>query len=226
MPLIPGKLPPGTCYGTPQQMLEVFSQHLSTTGSEQGTLYTTTSTVPTVVDPLEPFPRIWVDRKAENSPIVKVYGGVTGQNWIQAGAQTLFKQFGTLNTPGGNNTGYAFEAFTLPPRSVIHWVAYYVAVNFVSIASPSNNVTIELLLDPTGTSNPFAGPDLGTLISTPFDVNPGNLPEKASFVPGFSGDIFGKYSAYSKVWAQFGPDNSAFESGLVNIWLNYSQLQG
>jgi len=226
MPLIPGKLPPGTCYGTPQQMLEVFSQHLSTTGSEQGTLYTTTYSVPTVVDPLEPFPRIWVDRTAANSPIVKVYGGDTGQNWVQAGAQTLFKQFGTLNTIGANNGAYAFEAFNLPPRSVIHWVAYYVAVKFVSTASPSANITVDLFLDPTGTSNPFPVSNRGTLLGSAFDVNPENLPEKPSFVPGLTGDTFGKYSTTSKVWAQFGPNNSTFDAGLVNIWLNYSQLQG
>ena len=227
MPLIPGRLPPGTCYGTPQQMLEVFSQHLSTTGSEQGTLYTTTSAVPTVVDPLEPFPRIWVDRTTANSPIVKVYGGDTGQNWVQAGAQTLFKQFGTLNTLGANTDKYAFEAFTLPPRSIIHWIAYYVAVKFVPTASPSADTTVNLLLDPGGTENPFIAPNLGTVLGTSIDVNPaGALPEKPSFVPGLTGDTFGKYSTTSKVWAQFGPNNSTFSAGLVNIWLNFSQLQG
>jgi hypothetical protein len=202
-------------------MLEVFSQHLSTTGSEQGTLYTTTSAVPTVVDPLEPFPRIWVDRSTENSPIVKVYGGDTGQNWVQAGPQILFKQFGTLNTPGGNNTARAFEAFTLPPRSVIHWIAYYVATPFVSVSATSSPITVSLHLDPTG-DNPFA-PNNNAVFGSPLTAS--SVSQGPSFLPSLNQDIFSKYSTSSKVWAQFGP-NSTFSAGLLNIWLNFSQLQG
>jgi hypothetical protein len=198
---------------------------MSTTGSEQSTLYTTEEfSTPTVVDPIEPYPRIWVDRPTLNSPVLKVYGGQTSQNWVQVGAQTLVKKFDTSNTPGANHTEADFLAFSLPPRSILHWAAYYVGVKFVPTQAPLNDVKVKLRLDPDTTqANPYPG---GTTIGSSFDVNPESLVDAATPVPSFTQPIFGKYSAGSKVYAQFGPDNSTFTSGIVYIWLNYSQLQG
>jgi len=166
MPLIPGKLPPGTCYGTPQQLLEIFSQHLSVTGTDQGVLYTTSSgATPVVVDALEPSPRLWVDRKTADSPILYAYGGTSAQNWVQVGSQTLARTFShtLINDMGGAATGRFCFPFLgtnstnlveLPPRSMINWIA---ARTNLKLTKGTSEFTLKVRANPDeqNQTNPF-----------------------------------------------------------------------
>jgi len=176
MPLIPGKLPPGTCYGTPQQLLEVFSQHLSVTGSDQAVLYTTSlGDAPVVVDPLEPSPRLWVDRKVLNSPILYSYGGTSAKNWVQVGSQTLTRTFThtLINDLGGAVSGRFCFPFLgtsstnlveLPPRSMIQWIA---ARTNAKLTKGVSDFTLKVRANPDeqNQTNPFYNDNSFTIAS-------------------------------------------------------------
>lgn len=237
MPLIPGKLPPGTCYGTPQQLLEIFSQHLSVTGTDQGVLYTTTAnSKPTVVDALEPTPRIWVDRAISGSPILYSYGGTTSQNWVQLGGQTIAKTLTATQLSGSLTSRYCFYLFSLPPRSLVNWIACRTHLKFTKDA---NNCTLKVRINPDETLvNPFYTDTLfpnptGTQLGISHNLYPdATNSTKPSFVFAPNVDVdyatkcFCPYATESKVWVEIGPVSADFTAGSATVWVNYSQLQG
>ena len=123
MALVSGKLPAGTCYGTPQQLLDIFSQHLSVTGTDQGVLYTLLeNTTPFVSDPEQPLPRLWVDL-SQGSPLLHAYGGSTSRNWVMVGRQIIQKTFTftDLNTPTSSRL-----ICNLPARSLIERISFII----------------------------------------------------------------------------------------------------
>jgi hypothetical protein len=243
MPLVPGKLPPGTCYGTPQQLLEAFSQHLSVAGTDQGILYTTTSnSAPVVVDPTEPSPRLWVDRALNSSPILYGYGGVETQNWVQIGAQTKTKRFlhTDFNSIGGSSLAFCFPLFSLPPRSMIHWIAIRTTIAFLPNTS---GLSIYVRMDPDTTlANPYktggttrtgttlvptAGTGHSLLTAATTEQGPTIVysPEVTSAYFSTS-QPFSKYTNGSNLYVEVTPASAGFSQGAVQIWVNYSQLQG
>jgi hypothetical protein len=73
MALIPGSLPSDTCYGTPQELLELFAQYLDIPAFAVSSkvLYSGTS----------PYPNtdfVWIDISGTDTPILKLYNEVTG----------------------------------------------------------------------------------------------------------------------------------------------------
>lgn len=73
MALIPGSLPSDTCYGTPQELLELFAQYLDIPAFAVSSkvLYSGTS----------PYPNtdfVWIDTSGTDTPILKLYNEVTG----------------------------------------------------------------------------------------------------------------------------------------------------
>ena len=68
MSLIPGSLPSDTCYGTPQELLELFAQYLDIPA------YAVSSKVLySSVDPSPNTDFLWVDTITTASPVLKVY---------------------------------------------------------------------------------------------------------------------------------------------------------
>lgn len=233
MPLVPGKLPAGTCYGTPQQLLDIFSQYLSVTGTDQGVLYTTNpNSPPLVTDVNEPTPRLWIDRSLGNSPIIYSYGGSTSKNWVMLGSQTLTKTFlyPAFNSPVLGASKHALIC-QLPARSLINWVAY--RVNSAFDAGSSN---LQVDLDPatlnTASGSAVTGnPGVGRLgstfaITSAASTNEGptilySTPIQGKWAPLVSSNLYDASRLYV-----FRPASPAtYTSGSISFWVNYTQLQ-
>jgi hypothetical protein len=232
MPLIPGKLPAGTCYGTPQQLLDIFSQYLSVTGTEQGVLYTTTeNSPPLVTDVTEPTPRLWVDLSLDNSPLVYAYGGNTSKNWVLVGNQTVTKTFlyTAFNLPASGPSKHILLC-NLPVRSRINWI--YHRVNSAFAVSSGTIDSLPLQLDP-----PALDTSGGTTVGTVSSGNSAGQLSDTTSAPTVTNTTgyFGKWTssttpnAASKLYVFRGanPTSAAsFTSGSITFWVNYTQLQG
>jgi hypothetical protein len=76
MALIPGTLPTDTCYGTPQDLLELFAQFLDIPAVALQSKVFFSTTAPT--DPTS----IWIDTNTPTNPILKLYvPGATPSPW-------------------------------------------------------------------------------------------------------------------------------------------------
>jgi hypothetical protein len=73
MSLIPGTLPSGACYGTPQDLLELFAQYLDVPAFAVSSkvLYSATSPSPNT-------DFVWVDTTGGDTPLLKLYNDATG----------------------------------------------------------------------------------------------------------------------------------------------------
>jgi hypothetical protein len=92
MSLIPGILPSGACYGTPQELLDLFAQYLTVPAFAVSSkvLYSATSPMPNT-------DFVWVDTAGSTTPLLKLYNEIIGgyeeypfQGQLSpAGAETL-----------------------------------------------------------------------------------------------------------------------------------------
>jgi hypothetical protein len=69
MALIPGTLPSDTCYGTPQDLLELFAQYLDVPAFALNSKVVFSTTTPSVADV------IWIDNNSTTNPILKISNG-------------------------------------------------------------------------------------------------------------------------------------------------------
>ena len=239
MPLVPGKLPAGTCYGTPQQLLDIFSQYLSVTGTDQGVLYTTnTNSPPLVTDVTEPTPRLWVDRSASNSPVVYSYGGSTSKNWVMLGSQTIAKTFlyTSFNSPTLGASKHALIC-NLPARSLINWVAYRVNSAFtgswtvLGLQLDLDPVTLNTASSALVTGNPGSGalgsgalPNIPITSAASTNAGPTILQSSGilgKWTPVVSSNIYDASRLY--VYRPATP--ATYTGGSISFWVNYTQLQ-
>jgi hypothetical protein len=73
MSLIPGSLPSDTCFGTPQELLELFAQYLDIPAFAVSSkvLYSSTSPMPNT-------DYVWVDTTGTDTPVLKLYNEIIG----------------------------------------------------------------------------------------------------------------------------------------------------
>lgn len=250
MPLISGKLPAGTCYGTPQQLLDIFSQHLSVTGTDQGILYTLTeNSAPFVSDPTQPLPRLWVDF-SQGSPLLYAYGGSTSKNWVMVGRQIIKETFTItdLNTPTTNKL-----ICTLPERSYIERIGYRIDSSFTTASSvtagawvvTANATTTNtqsgrtlFTINPStitsaGTTHISANPELESSSTVPLIHFPSLTQAGTSESANGRTGTFGKWSSSTphksttiELWRPATPSTSnPFISGQITFWVEFTQFQ-
>ena len=73
MSLIPGTLPSGSCYGTPQQLLELFSQYLDVPA-----FAVSSKVLYSAVSPSPNTDYVWVDTTGGDTPLLNLYNDATG----------------------------------------------------------------------------------------------------------------------------------------------------
>lgn len=78
MALIPGTLPSDTCYGTPQDLLELFAQYLDIPAvALQSKVFFGTSSVGLPTD------AVWIDQTTALNPILKLYVGGAWVDYVK-----------------------------------------------------------------------------------------------------------------------------------------------
>ena len=73
MSLIPGTLPSGSCYGTPQQLLELFSQYLDIPA-----FAVSSKVLYSAVSPSPNTDYVWVNTTGGDTPLLNLYNDATG----------------------------------------------------------------------------------------------------------------------------------------------------
>jgi hypothetical protein len=115
MSLIPGTLPSGACYGTPQDLLELFAQYLDVPAFAVSSkvLYSGTSPMPNT-------DFVWVDTAGGTTPILKLYNEIIGDyeeypfqgQLSPAGAETLISGKSAITTLAPNDLFLVSQAGT------------------------------------------------------------------------------------------------------------------
>lgn len=108
MALISGSLPPQTCYGTPQQLLDLFAQYLSTPTQNVVLDYTTDSLA---------FSTAATGTKQEH--IFSIAGASIGDPVL-------------IGLPSGIPTGVVFDGYVSAPNLVTLRANFYAAVTTFS----------------------------------------------------------------------------------------------
>jgi len=194
MALIPGNLPAGTCYGSPQQLMDLFAQYLSAPATTQAILYS--ATAPNVSDEAAPIPAIFVDNSVAGSPVVKFYGGA----WKEVGVQTVKKTVTSANVTSGAGE---VSLLTLPARSLLLRVVYYFTSGFTS-------GTMSVGMDAPNYNDGVNGVSATSTSSVHVTTALSDANQPAN------------YSSTTVVKAKF--SNASPAAGSVEIWLSYLVL--
>ena len=163
MSLIPGSLPSDTCYGTPQELLELFAQYLDIPAFaiSSKVLYST-------IDPSPNTDFLWINTTTAASPVLSVYNngayreypfegsvsparpetlisGKTAITTLAASDQLLVSQAGTSNVLKKITVGNSLRVVQVVEGST----STSVTVNTLTLTDTGLTVTIT----PTSTSN-------------------------------------------------------------------------
>ena len=137
MALIPGTLPTDTCYGTPQDLLELFAQFLDIPAVALQSKVFFSTTAPT--DPTS----IWIDTNTPTNPILKLYvPGATPSPWKN------YLQSAIDNTPGVSAAATDYAVIMDASDSYVLRVATVNSIiALVPPSAPPNNTVTAIKLD-------------------------------------------------------------------------------
>lgn len=115
MSLIPGTLPSGACYGTPQELLDLFAQYLDIPAFAVSSkvIYSATSPMPNT-------DFVWVDTTGSTTPVFKLYNEIIGDyeeypfqgQLSPAGAETLISGKTAITTLASSDLFLVSQAGT------------------------------------------------------------------------------------------------------------------
>lgn len=140
MSLIPGTLPSDSCFGTPQEVLELFAQYLDIPAFAVSSkvLYSDTS----------PFPNtdfIWIDTTGSQNNVLKIYNGTTYQEYPITGSagspNTLIDGKGTIPAPLTSSDQVLVSVTGVLYRATLAQISTGISVTFPTL---SNSVTASL----------------------------------------------------------------------------------
>jgi hypothetical protein len=122
MSLIPGSLPSDTCYGTPQELLELFAQYLDIPAFaiSSKVLYST-------VDPSPNTDFLWVNTTVAASPVLSVYNNGAYREYPFEGSlspgrpETLISARAAITTLAGSDRFLVSQAGTSNVLKKITW---------------------------------------------------------------------------------------------------------
>jgi hypothetical protein len=127
MALIPGTLPSDTCYGTPQDLLELFAQYLDIPAVALQSKVFFDSVAPSDTE------SIWIDDTTALNPIMKLYVGGTWVEYPLVGTALTANQLvdgkATVTTPASG------DYVLISQSGILKKITYG---NFVPAATPTN----------------------------------------------------------------------------------------
>lgn len=145
MSLIPGSLPSDTCYGTPQELLELFAQYLDIPA------YAVSSKV--LYSSIDPSPNtdfLWVDTITAASPVLKVYNNGAYREYPFEGSvsparpETLINGKTAITTLAAGDQLLVSQAGTSPVLKKITWANATGQIPSASITYPMlSNIATE-----------------------------------------------------------------------------------
>jgi len=137
MALIPGTLPTDTCYGSPQDLLELFAQFLSIPAVALQSKVSFSTVAPADPD------SIWIDTNAPTNPILKLYvSGASPSPWKN------YLQSAVDNTPGVNAATNDYAVIMDASDSYVLRVATVSSIlSLVPASAPPNNSVTAITLN-------------------------------------------------------------------------------
>lgn len=141
MSLIPGTLPSGACYGTPQELLDLFAQYLDIPAFAVSSkvIYSATSPMPNT-------DFVWVDTTGSTTPVFKLYNEIIGDyqeypfqgQLSPAGAETLISGKTAITTLASSDLFLVSQAGTSAVLKKITWAN-------VATQIPAGTITFSML---------------------------------------------------------------------------------
>lgn len=178
MSLIPGTLPSGACYGTPQELLDLFAQYLDIPAFAVSSkvIYSATSPMPNT-------DFVWVDTTGSTTPVFKLYNEIIGDyqeypfqgQLSPAGAETLISGKTAITTLASSDLFLVSQAGTSAVLKKITWANATASI-------PSGTVTYPMLSTSATEANNvakrtakawvnFNGTSTVAIRGTPFNVS-------------------------------------------------------
>ena len=132
MSLIPGTLPSGACYGTPQELLDLFAQYLDIPA-----FAVSSKVIYSAISPMPNTDFVWVDTAGGTTPVLKLYNEIIGNyqeypfqgQLSPAGAETLISGKTAILTPASG------DYLLISQSGVLKKITYG---NLVPAATPTN----------------------------------------------------------------------------------------
>jgi hypothetical protein len=122
MSLIPGSLPSDTCYGTPQELLELFAQYLDIPA-----FAISSKVLYSAVDPSPNTDFLWVNTTVAASPVLSVYNNGAYREYPFEGSlspgrsETLITARASISTLAGSDRFLVSQAGTSNVLKKITW---------------------------------------------------------------------------------------------------------